>query len=104
MWGDQQTPVDRPLAELGLKRNAVLRGPYFVPAIFTVARSDLILTVPRRMGKIAAATATVRVVDHRNHIEQKLLLSSREFVTWFSQTVGYTQSFSSSEVREKREP
>jgi hypothetical protein len=60
--GDQQTPVDRPLTELGLKRNAVLRGPCFVPAIFTVARSDLILTVPRRMGKIAAAIAAVLLI------------------------------------------
>jgi DNA-binding transcriptional LysR family regulator len=61
--------VDRPLAELGLKRNAVLRGPYFLAAIFTVARSDLILTVPRRMGKIAVATAAVRVVEPPREIK-----------------------------------
>jgi hypothetical protein len=53
----QQTPVDRPLAEFGLKRHAVLRVPFFVPTIFSVARTDLILTVPRRLGKLAAATA-----------------------------------------------
>jgi DNA-binding transcriptional LysR family regulator len=68
-WAGQQTPVDRPLAELGLKRNAVLRGPFFVPTIFTVARSDLILTVPRRLGRIAATTAAVRVVEAPREIK-----------------------------------
>jgi DNA-binding transcriptional LysR family regulator len=62
-WGGQQTPVDRPLAELGLKRGSVLRVPFFVPTIFTIARTDLILTVPRRLGKIAAAIAHVRIVE-----------------------------------------
>jgi len=62
-WEGQQTPVDRPLAERGLRRRAVLRLPFFVPTIFTVARSDLVLTVPRRLGKIAAATADVRIVE-----------------------------------------
>jgi DNA-binding transcriptional LysR family regulator len=61
-WGGQQAPVDRPLAQLGVKRNAVLRSPFFVPTIFTVARSDLVLTVPLRLGKMAAAAAAVRVV------------------------------------------
>jgi DNA-binding transcriptional LysR family regulator len=61
-WGGQQAPVDRPLAQLGVKRNAVLRCPFFVPTIFTVARSDLVLTVPLRLGKMAAAVAAVRVV------------------------------------------
>jgi DNA-binding transcriptional LysR family regulator len=58
----QQAPVDGPLAQLGLKRNAVLRCPFFVATIFTVARSDLVLTVPLRLGKMAAATAAVRMV------------------------------------------
>lgn len=61
-WDGQQAPVDRPLAQLGLKRNAVLHCPYFVPTIFTVARSDLVLTVPLRLGKMAVATAAVRIV------------------------------------------
>ena len=68
-WGGQQTPVDRPLAERGLRRRAVLRIPFFVPTIFTVARSDLVLTVPRRLGKIAAATAEVRVVEPPHEIK-----------------------------------
>ena len=50
-WGGQQTPVDRPLAERGLRRRAGLRLPFFVPTIFTVARSDLVLTVPPQTRK-----------------------------------------------------
>ena len=68
-WEGQQTPVDRPLAERGLRRRAVLRLPFFVPTIFMVARSDLVLTVPRRLGKIAAATADVRVVEPPHEIK-----------------------------------
>ena len=68
-WAGQQTPVDRPLAELGVKRNAVLRVPLFVPTIFTVARTDLVLTVPRRLGKIAAATTGVRMLESPREIK-----------------------------------
>jgi DNA-binding transcriptional LysR family regulator len=48
-WGDQQTPVDRPLAELGLKRRAALRVPFFVPTLLGISGTDLTLTVPRRL-------------------------------------------------------
>jgi DNA-binding transcriptional LysR family regulator len=68
-WEGQQTPVDRPLAELGLKRSAGLRVPFFVPTIFTIARTDLILTVPRRLGKIASAIADVRIVEPPHEIK-----------------------------------
>jgi DNA-binding transcriptional LysR family regulator len=68
-WEGQQTPVDRPLAELGLKRGAVLRVPFFVPTIFTIARTDMILTVPRRLGKIAAAIADLRIVEPPHEIK-----------------------------------
>jgi DNA-binding transcriptional LysR family regulator len=68
-WEGQQAPVDRPLAELGLKRHVILRVPFFVPTIFTVARTDLILTIPRRLGKIAAATVDVRVVGAPHEIK-----------------------------------
>ena len=68
-WEGQQAPVDRPLAERGLRRRAVLRIPFFVPTIFTVARTDVILTVPRRLGKIAVATADVRIVEPPHEIK-----------------------------------
>ena len=61
--------MDRPLAELGLKRGAVLRVPFFVPTIFNIARTDLILTVPRRLGRIAAAIADVRIVEPPHEIK-----------------------------------
>ncbi len=68
-WEGQQTPVDRPLSELGLKRRAVLRIPFFVPTILTVARTDLILTLPRKLAKIITAIADVRVVEPPHEIK-----------------------------------
>jgi DNA-binding transcriptional LysR family regulator len=68
-WDSQQTPVDRPLAELGLKRHAVLRIPFFVPTILTIARTDLILTLPRKLAKIIAPIAAVRVVEPPHEIK-----------------------------------
>jgi DNA-binding transcriptional LysR family regulator len=37
----QQTLVDRPLAQLGAKRRVALSLPFFVPAIFAIAQTDL---------------------------------------------------------------
>lgn len=76
-WSGQQAPVDRPLAQLGLKRNSVLRCPYFVPTIFTIARTDLVLTVPIRLGKLAAAISPVRMVRPPREIKPFTY-----FMTW----------------------
>jgi DNA-binding transcriptional LysR family regulator len=65
----QQTMVDRPLAQLGLKRRAVLRLPFFVPAIFAIGQTDLVLTVPRILAKITAKIAGVRVVEPPREIK-----------------------------------
>jgi DNA-binding transcriptional LysR family regulator len=65
----QQTPVDRCLTELGLKRIAGLRLPFFVPTILTIARTDLTLTLPRRLAKIIAPIADVRVVEPPHEIK-----------------------------------
>jgi DNA-binding transcriptional LysR family regulator len=78
-WAGQQTPVDRPLAELGMRRDAVLRIPFFVPTILAIARTDLVLTVPRRLGKITAANADVRVVEPPHEIK-----GFSYFMTWHS--------------------
>ena len=59
----QQALVDRALSQLGAKRHVVLTLPFFVPAIFAIAQTDLILTVPRRLAKITAVMAGVRVVQ-----------------------------------------
>jgi len=59
----QQTLVDRPLAQVGRKRNVVLSLPYFVPTIYAIAQTDLVLTVPRRLAKIAGRVGGIRVVE-----------------------------------------
>jgi DNA-binding transcriptional LysR family regulator len=68
-WEQQQTPVDRRLAELGTKRHAVLCLPFFVPTVLAIARTDLVLTLPRRLAKIMVAVADVRVVEPPREIK-----------------------------------
>lgn len=65
----QQTLVDRPLAQHGVKRNVALSLPYFVPAMFAIAQTDLVLTVPRRLAKVTAAMAGVRLVEPPREIK-----------------------------------
>jgi DNA-binding transcriptional LysR family regulator len=65
----QQALVDRALSQLGAKRNVALTLPFFVPAIFAIAQTDLILTVPRRLAKITAVMAGVRVVEAPREIK-----------------------------------
>jgi DNA-binding transcriptional LysR family regulator len=68
-WEAQQTPVDRPLAELGLKRRAVLRTPFFVSTVLAIARTDLTLTLPRRLAKSIGSVAGVRMVEPPHEIK-----------------------------------
>ena len=65
----QQALVDRALSQLGAKRRVALTLPFFVPAIFAIAQTDLILTVPRRLAKITAVMAGVRVVEAPREIK-----------------------------------
>ena len=67
--GGQQTMVDRPLAQLGVKRSVALRLPFFLPAIFAIAKTDLVLTVPRKLAKITAPIAGLRVVEPPREIK-----------------------------------
>jgi DNA-binding transcriptional LysR family regulator len=62
-WDGQQTLVDRPLAQLGLKRRVAFSMPFFVPAIFAIAHTDLILTVPRSLATLTAGIAGVRMIE-----------------------------------------
>jgi DNA-binding transcriptional LysR family regulator len=78
-WAGQQTLVDRPLAQLGVKRPVVLTLPFFVPAVFALAHTDLILTVPRRLAAIMAAVAGVRMIEAPREIE-----AFPYFMTWHS--------------------
>jgi DNA-binding transcriptional LysR family regulator len=65
----QQALVDRALVQLGAKRHVALTLPFFMPAIFAMAQTDLILTVPRRLAKITAVMAGVRVVEAPREIK-----------------------------------
>jgi integral membrane sensor domain MASE1 len=53
--------LDRPLADLGLRRRVALSVPFLVPAVAAVAGSDLVLTFPRILAKAVAAIATWQV-------------------------------------------
>jgi DNA-binding transcriptional LysR family regulator len=57
------SPVDRALAELGLKRKIMLRIPQFLAAPFIVAQTDFILTIPRRIALLIASTANLIVLE-----------------------------------------
>jgi DNA-binding transcriptional LysR family regulator len=65
----QQALADRVLSQFGAKRRIALTLPFFVPAIFAIAQTDLILTVPRRLARITAAMAGVRVVEAPREIK-----------------------------------
>jgi DNA-binding transcriptional LysR family regulator len=78
-WDGQQTLVDRPLAQLGAKRAVALSMPFFVPAVFAIAHSDLVLTVPRKLAAITAAVAGVRMIEAPREIE-----AFPYFMTWHS--------------------
>jgi hypothetical protein len=67
--GGQQTPVDRPLAQFGAKRRVVFSGPFFAAAMFAVAKTDLVLTVPRKLTKIVRPIDGVRLVEPPREIE-----------------------------------
>ena len=47
---EQQTLVDRPLSELGKRRKAALRLPFFVVAVEALEKTSLVLTIPERLA------------------------------------------------------
>lgn len=54
--------VDVALSARGLRRNVVARVPHFLVAPALIAKSDLILTLPKRVARIAARTHGLRVL------------------------------------------
>lgn len=58
----QQTPVDPPLAALGQKRRIELAVPYFAPAALAVAKTNMILTLPKRMARQLARGVALRTM------------------------------------------
>jgi DNA-binding transcriptional LysR family regulator len=69
--------VDRALSHLGAKRRVAITLPFFVPAIFAIAQTDLIVTVPRRLAEITADVAGVRIVEAPPEIQ-----SFPYFMSW----------------------
>jgi DNA-binding transcriptional LysR family regulator len=55
--------VDRYLAEHGHSRKAAVRVPYFMAASSVVANSDLIVTLPRRLGLMLAKQKELTTVE-----------------------------------------
>src|SRR5262245_56644778 len=68
-WAGEQTPVDRPLAHIGAKRRVVVSVPFFAAAMFAVAKTDLVLTVPRKLTTIVRPIDGVRVVEPPREIK-----------------------------------
>lgn len=54
--------VDTRLGELGLARRVVLRTPTFQTALAMAARTDLLMTAPRRLAQAYATGAPVRLL------------------------------------------
>jgi DNA-binding transcriptional LysR family regulator len=85
--GDARGIVDTLLAQRGLSRDVVMTLPYYLPALATVAASDLIATVPRLLAETHGAPFGLRVIDpplairrfaisvvrHRRHASSALL-------------------------------
>jgi DNA-binding transcriptional LysR family regulator len=69
--------LDRPVADLGLRRRVALSVPFLVAAVAAVAGSDLVLTLPRKLAKAVAAMANVRSVEPPPEIK-----SFQYFMVW----------------------
>jgi DNA-binding transcriptional LysR family regulator len=68
-WTGQQTAVERTLAQHGVKRTFALSLPFFLPAIYAVAHSDLVLTVPRKLVEIAGIMPGIRMIEPPTEIK-----------------------------------
>ena len=55
--------VDNVLAQKGLSREIAVRIPHFLAASYIVADSDLIVTVPRKVGMLLAHQKKVALLE-----------------------------------------
>jgi DNA-binding transcriptional LysR family regulator len=55
--------VDRILAELGVERRVMLKIPHFLSAALIIDRTDLILTLPRRIAMLFTNIANIAVFE-----------------------------------------
>jgi DNA-binding transcriptional LysR family regulator len=58
-----QSHVDRILAELGVERRVMLKIPHFLSAALIIDRTDLILTLPRRIALLFTNIANIAVFE-----------------------------------------
>jgi DNA-binding transcriptional LysR family regulator len=79
----QQTLVDRPLSELGKRRKAALRLPFFVPAVEVLEKTLLVLTIPERLAN--------RKIDPR---KTRLVEAPKEIPPYY-QTMSWSDRFNS---------
>jgi DNA-binding transcriptional LysR family regulator len=57
-----QPPIDRPLAALGVRRQVGYRTPFLTSAVYAVASTSMMLTIPRRQARSCTAGLPVRIV------------------------------------------
>ncbi|MGC2406065.1 MAG: LysR family transcriptional regulator [Candidatus Cybelea sp.] len=57
-----QPPIDRPLAARGVRRQVGYRTPFLTSAVFAVASTSMVLTIPRRLAAICTAGLPIRIV------------------------------------------
>lgn len=62
-WSGQASAiVDREIARLGIKRRVALQIPNFLGAAFVAEYTDLVLTVPKRLGDVLSERAAIRIL------------------------------------------
>jgi len=66
----EQTPVDRPLRALAQKRRVGLVIPFFSAAVRSVAQSNMILTLPKRLALECAKSAAVRLIGPPHEVTE----------------------------------
>ncbi len=54
--------VDRELARLGITRRVTVRIPNFVGVAFVVEQTDLVVTIPRRLGEVLEGRGRFRIL------------------------------------------
>lgn len=87
---NQQTLVDRPLAELGHRRKVALQVPFFIPGILALENTGLVMTTPSRLAQEMLARYHVRMVKAPTEIPGFLYsmiwhprLHNEALHTWF---------------------
>ena len=63
MYDSRMRAIDQKLEQLGKKRNITLTLPQFLPAPFIISRSDLIVTLPKRIAEQFKNVASLAILD-----------------------------------------